>query len=237
MPTDALSRIYNDSQIPAAFAGTDLPKEAEAVLLKALAVRQENRFQSVQEFKEAVIGDRAQELLLNTQPRHGWPVADRLEYLKRIGKESIANRMFDVRVSVPGTESLRESVASSNSFFAKFFHPAPSLSNQNISENEKTVKVTLQGWQTSGDAFLALREKGLLPDREYMFTDWPRAKSVMDHPVFNRWKACVCELEDKVYHVQKYSPERSVPCLYGCPNVKELEGRKLSKTVEVLDFL
>lgn len=52
----------------------DLPKDAEAVLLKAPAIRYEDRFQSVREFKEAIIGDRAQELLLNTQSGHGWPV-------------------------------------------------------------------------------------------------------------------------------------------------------------------
>ena len=104
------------------------------------------------------------------------------------------------------------------------------------------MTVTLQGWQTSGDAILALKEKGLLPDLEYIFTDWPEAKSVMSHPVYNRWQACVCELEDKVYHVTEYSSRNSPrrmsmgELLYGCPTVKELEGQKLSKTVEVLDF-
>ena len=235
MPPDPISRVKNDSQIPAGLAGTDLPKDAEAVLLKALALRYEDRYQSVQEFKEAIIGDRAQELLLNTQSRHRWPDVDTLKYLKRIGKESIANRMFDVHVSVSETESSLKPADSSNSFFAKFFHPRSTVVNQNIPNKEKTMTVTLQGWQTTGDAILALKEKGLLPDREYIFTDWPKAKSVMSHPVYNRWQACVCELEDKVYHVTEYS-SMSMPTLYGCPNVKELEGRKLSKTVEVLDF-
>ena len=85
--------------------------------------------------------------------------------------------------------------------------------------------------------------KGLLPDckyRKYTFTDWPKANGVMSHPIYHRWEACVCELEDKVYHVTENTLSlrrgNSMATLYGCPSVKELEGRKLSKTVEVLDF-
>lgn len=54
LPPDSLSRMEKDPLIPPSQLGVDIPPRDETVLLKALAVRREDRFQSVEAFQEAL---------------------------------------------------------------------------------------------------------------------------------------------------------------------------------------
>jgi hypothetical protein len=54
-PPDALERLSDDTLAPPATLGVKMPKDAEKALLKALAVRAPNRFQTIDEFREAFI--------------------------------------------------------------------------------------------------------------------------------------------------------------------------------------
>lgn len=53
-PPPAPDRLYQDTLIPPSALGAGLPHAAESVLLKALAVRSEQRFQTVAEFQAAL---------------------------------------------------------------------------------------------------------------------------------------------------------------------------------------
>lgn len=52
VPQEATERLEKDKLKPPSELGADIPKHAEAVLLKALSVRYQNRFQTMQEFYE-----------------------------------------------------------------------------------------------------------------------------------------------------------------------------------------
>lgn len=53
-PPEAPERLIHDDLIPPSQLGVEIPARAERALLKALAVRQERRFQSIAEFKQEV---------------------------------------------------------------------------------------------------------------------------------------------------------------------------------------
>ena len=55
MPPEAPDRLYQDTLKPPAAYGADLPQAAELALFKALAVRVEQRFQSVAELQAALV--------------------------------------------------------------------------------------------------------------------------------------------------------------------------------------
>jgi hypothetical protein len=55
MPPEAPDRLYQDTLKPPAACGADLPPVAERALFKALAVRLEQRFQSVAELQTALV--------------------------------------------------------------------------------------------------------------------------------------------------------------------------------------
>ena len=54
IPPDAHDRLAHDDLIPPSQLGIEIPRRAEEALLKALAVRQEGRFQSVADFQDAL---------------------------------------------------------------------------------------------------------------------------------------------------------------------------------------
>jgi serine/threonine protein kinase len=56
LPPESLSRLEEDKLKPPSELGIALPKAMEAAILKALAVRAKDRFQSVQEFSDALLG-------------------------------------------------------------------------------------------------------------------------------------------------------------------------------------
>lgn len=55
-PPPAPDRLYQDNLLPPSALGVILPAPTEKTLLKALAVRSENRFQTVAEFQTALLG-------------------------------------------------------------------------------------------------------------------------------------------------------------------------------------
>jgi len=54
VPTESLDRLQNDDLIPPRAMGIQMPQRSETALLKALAVKAENRFQSALEFRNAI---------------------------------------------------------------------------------------------------------------------------------------------------------------------------------------
>jgi len=73
VPPEAPDRLAHDELIPPSRLGVVLPAKSEAALLKALAVRGENRFQNVLEFRNAIEakpddGRRGQEFSLHVPP-------------------------------------------------------------------------------------------------------------------------------------------------------------------------
>lgn len=52
-PTDSIDRLEEDSLVPLSRLGVEIPEEAEAAILKAMSVKAEDRFQSMEEFKRA----------------------------------------------------------------------------------------------------------------------------------------------------------------------------------------
>lgn len=58
VPPEALDRLVEDDLVPPSDRGIAIPAPAEAALLKALAVKAANRFQTVAEFREAVLAKR-----------------------------------------------------------------------------------------------------------------------------------------------------------------------------------
>ncbi|HWP96513.1 MAG TPA: protein kinase [Syntrophomonadaceae bacterium] len=55
VPPESLDRMFNDNLEPPSQLGVDISPAAEAALLKGLAVRAEDRFQSIQDFQEALM--------------------------------------------------------------------------------------------------------------------------------------------------------------------------------------
>jgi len=54
VPPESMDRLQLDDLVPPSRLGADIPLKAEAALMKALAVKAENRFQSIVEFREAL---------------------------------------------------------------------------------------------------------------------------------------------------------------------------------------
>lgn len=77
MPPDSISRIYSDKLIPPTALGASLSAKAEEAILKALAVRPEDRFQSMAEFIGAL--DNA------TTNYDGRPIEPKAQLNKTIG--------------------------------------------------------------------------------------------------------------------------------------------------------
>ncbi|HSW36189.1 MAG TPA: protein kinase [Candidatus Limnocylindrales bacterium] len=57
-PPEALERLVDDTLIPPSQLGADIDETEEQAMLKALAVRAPDRFQTVQEFQAALMGER-----------------------------------------------------------------------------------------------------------------------------------------------------------------------------------
>ncbi|MFZ0746423.1 MAG: FHA domain-containing serine/threonine-protein kinase [Terracidiphilus sp.] len=55
VPPESMDRLQLDDLVPPSRLGIEIPPRVEAALLKALAVKAENRFQSIAEFHEAVV--------------------------------------------------------------------------------------------------------------------------------------------------------------------------------------
>lgn len=109
-----------------------------------------------------------------------------------------------------------------------------------VPQREKPVTLHLPGDATSSAAILSLRTMSILDEIDYRFSDWPDANPAV--PPFRRPEsACVCELKNRIYHVEKieYTPilqDQDTVCLYGCPNATELTNHELGKTVEVIRY-
>ncbi len=58
-PPEALERLSEDPLVPPSQMGADLDETAERALMKALAVKADNRFQSIEEFQDAMLGKKA----------------------------------------------------------------------------------------------------------------------------------------------------------------------------------
>ena len=56
LPPDSIDRMEEDTLIDPSSLGCDIPSGAKSALIKALSVRAEDRYQSMMEFKEALIG-------------------------------------------------------------------------------------------------------------------------------------------------------------------------------------
>ncbi len=57
LPPDALERIENDEIVPISTRGIHIPDYMENAILKGLEVRAEDRFQAMEEFKEAILAE------------------------------------------------------------------------------------------------------------------------------------------------------------------------------------
>lgn len=55
IPRDALNRLEDDTLLPPSKLGIQLPQTMETAVMKALAVKSEYRFQSVEDFKKALV--------------------------------------------------------------------------------------------------------------------------------------------------------------------------------------
>ena len=98
------------------------------------------------------------------------------------------------------------------------------------------VTIRLTGASRSRDALARLYEMGyLISLGNYRFNDWPSADPVIG-PWYHHVSACVCELTDRIYHIEEYSFDDIQP-MYGCPNVFEQTDLSLKKTVEVVDYV
>lgn len=54
IPLEAVERLDQDTLLPPSALGTEIPRGAETALMKALAVRSDDRYRSMDEFKEAI---------------------------------------------------------------------------------------------------------------------------------------------------------------------------------------
>ncbi len=57
MPPESLDRLEQDTLVPPSQLGVDINKNQEQALLKAMAVRARDRFQTVKEFQSALLGE------------------------------------------------------------------------------------------------------------------------------------------------------------------------------------
>lgn len=55
IPPEALDRLHGDSLEPPSKLGVKIPPQAEAALLKALSIQQQGRYQSINEFRQALL--------------------------------------------------------------------------------------------------------------------------------------------------------------------------------------
>jgi serine/threonine protein kinase len=77
VPVDAMNRLENDTLLPPSKLGVAIGKNMESALMRCLAVRGENRFQSVHEWKEAMLIHDEEEINSNAVdikqlPTWGW---------------------------------------------------------------------------------------------------------------------------------------------------------------------
>ena len=63
-PQESMERVMNDELKPPSEPGINLPKQAEAALMKALSVRAEDRYQDIQSFLDALDGGVAEKTVL-----------------------------------------------------------------------------------------------------------------------------------------------------------------------------
>ena len=104
-----------------------------------------------------------------------------------------------------------------------------------LPNEDKPVPIELHGVCRSRDAIGLLQELRLLESGgRYYFTDWPDADPAAG-PMCNRISACVCELPQRIYHVEEMVSTIPAP-LYGCPSAFEPTDRAPQKTVEVIDY-
>lgn len=59
IPPESLDRMFNDTLEPPSQLGVDISADVEAALLQALSVKAAARFQSIEAFQKALLGDRA----------------------------------------------------------------------------------------------------------------------------------------------------------------------------------
>ncbi len=71
LPPDSIDRLHEDALLPPSALGVFLPAYAEQALLKALAVKAENRFQTMGEFTRALGGQASSAPLPGTLPDYG----------------------------------------------------------------------------------------------------------------------------------------------------------------------
>lgn len=69
VPPESLDRMEQDTLTPPSRLGVQIPQAAQDALLKAMSVRASERYQSVQEFKDALVGASIQENDRPTQQR------------------------------------------------------------------------------------------------------------------------------------------------------------------------
>lgn len=131
---------------------------------------------------------------------------EREEYLRLRGLSQEAQRWYTVRLSIQGSEP---------------------------------VNIRLYGWQTDYHAIDVLKRAGLIDANErYEILGWPSVTPEWPGNVatlYRRVSASVCELPDILYRVDLYGALPH-PCLYGCPNARELENVVLTRRVEVIDY-
>ncbi len=73
VPPESLDRMERETLVPPSRLGVQIPAAAEEALLKAMAVRAQDRFQTVQEFKDALLHSERPTL---TRPKPGMPVRE-----------------------------------------------------------------------------------------------------------------------------------------------------------------
>ena len=128
-----------------------------------------------------------------------------LNYLEKIGRIDEATKLFDVRIAVPWAR--------------------------------RPITIRLLGANNSNNALhliYKMEEVRRDPALSLRFTDWPSANPIF-RPDYHHVSACVCELPDRVYHVEEYA-HRPFALLYGCPNIRVLDNQIPEKAVEVIDY-
>ena len=104
-----------------------------------------------------------------------------------------------------------------------------------LPSDDKPIPIELHGACRSHDALGLLQKLRLLGfGGRYYFTDWPNADPAAG-PICDRVSACVCELPQRIYHIEEIVSTTPAP-LYGCPSAFELPDHALQKTIEVIDY-
>ncbi len=135
-PADAADRLDHDDLQPPSSIGVAVPAESEAALLKALAVRPENRFQTIAEFQNAITPSQKSTSAAANMSSVSWSSWSAPKYLHRTWK-----RLFPNKQVIPAIVAVLIGAVLSTAVAERYFHDPNFVLEHTLVGHEKNFRI------------------------------------------------------------------------------------------------